>query len=279
MPRIGVNFEEVELQAETLVAKGENPTIERIRRALGDRGSNSTISRYLNEWRTKRHNAFSGNCIESDVAEDEDGSENRRLQRMQDKAMLEMTKLREETRLAVEEAHQQKYQVEEDLKQTLSELQETRLLLNESKGKHFQTESELLKLQKQYDMAELHWQEAEKRLQDFKLEKEKQAQELLTSKDQTIQYLKDQIQDLMELARRDHQKFTEEIMEKEKGMASLKTELLEIKRVSEDRKTEKEQLQANLRSERETIGRLEERISQIRTELELAQLFTKEMDS
>lgn len=53
MPRFGVSFEEVALAAENILSKGENPTIEKVRLALGSRGSNSTISKYMSEWRSQ----------------------------------------------------------------------------------------------------------------------------------------------------------------------------------------------------------------------------------
>jgi hypothetical protein len=53
MTRLGITFEEVGKTAENLLAQGENPTIEKIRRHLGT-GSNSTIAKYLNDWRASR---------------------------------------------------------------------------------------------------------------------------------------------------------------------------------------------------------------------------------
>lgn len=51
MSRLGVSFEEVAVAAIALVEAGELPTIEKIRDQLGKRGSFSTISKYLKEWR------------------------------------------------------------------------------------------------------------------------------------------------------------------------------------------------------------------------------------
>jgi hypothetical protein len=53
MTRLGITFEEVQESAEKILAEGENPTIEKIRFVLGT-GSNSTIAKYLSEWRSKR---------------------------------------------------------------------------------------------------------------------------------------------------------------------------------------------------------------------------------
>lgn len=49
--RQNVTFEEIVNAAESIKAKGHNPTIERIRITIGSRGSNSTIARHLNNWR------------------------------------------------------------------------------------------------------------------------------------------------------------------------------------------------------------------------------------
>lgn len=49
--RSGVTYQDVALAAEQLQQAGERPTIERIRAHLGSRGSNTTISKYLQVWR------------------------------------------------------------------------------------------------------------------------------------------------------------------------------------------------------------------------------------
>jgi len=53
MTRLGITYNAVEETAEKILAEGENPTIEKIRFSLGT-GSNSTIAKYLQEWRGKR---------------------------------------------------------------------------------------------------------------------------------------------------------------------------------------------------------------------------------
>lgn len=53
MARIGINLEQVVMAAEQIVSQGESPTIEKIRYMLGA-GSNTTISKYLKDWRDSR---------------------------------------------------------------------------------------------------------------------------------------------------------------------------------------------------------------------------------
>lgn len=49
MARSGIRYEEVQSAAETLLARGLNPTIQRVRELLGT-GSNTTISEHLKSW-------------------------------------------------------------------------------------------------------------------------------------------------------------------------------------------------------------------------------------
>ncbi len=53
MNRLGITFEKVVEAAETIQAKGENPTIDRVRSFLGGTGSNTTIGKYLHNWRNQ----------------------------------------------------------------------------------------------------------------------------------------------------------------------------------------------------------------------------------
>lgn len=341
MPRAGVSFEEVELHAETLLAKGDNPTIEKIRRALGDRGSNSTISKYINEWRSRR--GLSGSAAKhlhnSQLGSQE--SAERIWQNLQDETQLAIAKVKDDARIAIEEAYNQKYQIEKACDSAHLEIQTLHVDLNEQKNKNFNLEAELNNIKKEFEVNFLRLEETENHLQDVKLDKEKQISEILAGKELTIQHLKEQIEALLhshkkeihgftlsleekrqmsimkeatfkeeysrlekelknseareqqsqlniaelkqkaksddsqlKLLREDYLKISEELIIKEKLLSSLHTETAESKRLAEDRKREREELQILLRNERQLIGRLEERLSHVKTELELAQQFT-----
>jgi hypothetical protein len=49
--RQNVTFDEIVTAAELILSEGSNPTIEKVRISIGSRGSNSTISKHLNNWR------------------------------------------------------------------------------------------------------------------------------------------------------------------------------------------------------------------------------------
>jgi len=52
MARPGIVYEEVEKAINQLQVKGERITVSRVRETLGNRGSTTTISRYLKQWKT-----------------------------------------------------------------------------------------------------------------------------------------------------------------------------------------------------------------------------------
>ncbi|QCF28047.1 DNA-binding protein [Hydrocarboniclastica marina] len=51
MRQPSVSFDEVVRAATGLIKSGKNPTVAAVRTAVGDRGSNTTINQYLNDWR------------------------------------------------------------------------------------------------------------------------------------------------------------------------------------------------------------------------------------
>lgn len=53
MARGGVGYFEVADACDTMVAQGVPPTVDRVRQAVGDTGSRTTISKYLREWRSR----------------------------------------------------------------------------------------------------------------------------------------------------------------------------------------------------------------------------------
>ena len=53
MARVGIKKEDIFLAADSISARGINPTISAIREELGNTGSMTTISTYLTQWREK----------------------------------------------------------------------------------------------------------------------------------------------------------------------------------------------------------------------------------
>jgi len=70
MPRLGIKKSDVIEAAEALMIRGQKLTVSNVRSQLGDRGSNTTISRLLNEWRLE---ALSGDIgTDNELGPDEE---------------------------------------------------------------------------------------------------------------------------------------------------------------------------------------------------------------
>jgi predicted nucleic acid-binding Zn-ribbon protein len=67
MSRLGVTYEEVAEVAESILQKGESPTIDKVRQSLGGTGSNTTISKYLNGWRNHYFQSKTPNAIKNNT--------------------------------------------------------------------------------------------------------------------------------------------------------------------------------------------------------------------
>ncbi len=61
MGRLGITYQQVADAASKISMAGINPTIERIRRELGDTGSYSNIAKHFREWKTQHFNGNGSN--------------------------------------------------------------------------------------------------------------------------------------------------------------------------------------------------------------------------
>lgn len=193
MARAGVTYEEIELQAETFVAKGENPTLEKIRRALGDRGSNSTLSKYINEWRGRRAKAIAISHSTINLSDPVNEAVNKVWQQLKEEAEAEISKVREEAREAIELANKSRDQMVLERNQAFQELEIIRGNLNDAKAYNLNLESIQTQIQKELAVTVGRLEEFIHRHEEYKIEKEKQLQELVQNKEQNINYLKEQI--------------------------------------------------------------------------------------
>ncbi len=103
MSRIGITYEEVASAAKKLQNSGENPTVDRIRNLLGT-GSNSTIARYLRDWKKDLDEAIGNNKLPPDLLT----TVNDLWEKVQEKANQRILTLEQETEQKIN-AKEQKY--------------------------------------------------------------------------------------------------------------------------------------------------------------------------
>ena len=127
MSRLGITLEEVENTAEKILAAGENPTIERIRRLLGT-GSNSTIAKYLHEWRSSRLLASTHDNPAPNIPPDPvHAAVNHVWEKMRTESATEINIYKEKANTEIELAQKERLQAQEardELQQAFATLEE-----------------------------------------------------------------------------------------------------------------------------------------------------------
>lgn len=188
MSRTGVTFQQVELAAEKILATGESPTIEKVRRLLGGTGSNSTLSKHLHEWRSERLCASTSTLPAPNLPPDP-------VNAAVDRVWKEMAK-ESEAKIQTMRSH---YETETSrIQQQLASIQEVNDSLTQERNAlqqayHQQTaEKELLSLdlkalQQQYQILQEQHTLLEQHYQILKQESTKHLAELRLSHQQTIE--------------------------------------------------------------------------------------------
>ena len=197
MARTGITYEEVEIQADTLIARGENPTLEKIRRGLGDTGSNSTISRYLNEWRAHRATSHLYE-IPTAIPDPVNKAVNLVWHELQEGSEAEIAKTKEQARLAIEAIKAEKEALELICNKANMDLDTVHSEVNQLKTENINLNDTVQQLQNQHALKCGRLEELEKKYLEFKVNKEQQISDLNKCHEQSISQLKEQFQVLIQ---------------------------------------------------------------------------------
>lgn len=162
MIRRGISYEDVAQAADELRSQGEIPTIERIRNLLGGTGSNTTISKYLNEW---RHYAIGANV--SSPSDPVQTAVQRVWQQLREETDVEINKIREESHQLITEA-----QTKEKLAVQKIEEMQSELAILKDQSHQLQGSKEILlldykKLQEEHVLLQERYKGLDERYTDF----------------------------------------------------------------------------------------------------------------
>jgi hypothetical protein len=185
MSRIGITYEEVATAAETILATRKNPTIERIRTELGGTGSNTTISKYLQDWRSKQLLSTQGSLPATTPPDTVHAAVNHVWEQIHEESAIEIKKVQDQARIDIQLAQHEREQALSDRKQIIKEYAELEQQFNQvisSKElllldfKTLQQNEALLK--EKYQALEKHHQamkeQMEKRILDLQQSKQEQ---------------------------------------------------------------------------------------------------------
>lgn len=170
MSRTGVTYTDVSLAAEKLVQQGLPPTIERIRVLLGT-GSNTTVSKYLTEWKTQnlkeRIEAVPTNKVPSDSINLAVANVWEQLQR-DNAAKIEEIEAKANDKIQLAQA--EKEQALDELHRMTQDNQDLRVLLKETREQNAELEKQRIALSQALAVVESKLtlvEEARKKMDDY----------------------------------------------------------------------------------------------------------------
>lgn len=262
MSRLGITFEEVALAAADIQAQGQAPTIDKIRHYLGGTGSNTTISKYLSQWRREHFIANVSSRVEAQPIPDiVKSAVDKVWQEIKDQAESEVLAAKSLAEEQVNTANAQVVMIE----QSLANLQEQHASLTESFN-HLQAEKELLmldlkslraehqELQQRYGASQDKIQDIERltshHLLDLKRAQEEERKLLAEQFAERAKLLQEMIDSVKEQAEKErHQHMVE--------MDSAITMQQKLQKLADELKTKQQQLAMRIEQQQSTLDTVE----------------------
>ena len=196
MARIGITYEEVELTAEHLLQEGVEPTIERIRFTLGT-GSNTTISKYLKEWRSVRLKANPNILPALKTPPDPVNQAVARVwQQLQEENEAKIKEIEAAANQRIDEANSEKAFAIEEKEQLIADSQDLRNLLKESRQQNAELEKKQIDINQKYAALEAKLLAIEEAYSTFKQWANDAVSNIDNKSEKLIAELQSQLKDL-----------------------------------------------------------------------------------
>lgn len=147
---MAITYSEVELAAERLLQEGHTPTIDKVRVHLGT-GSNSTISKYLAEWKKYRLRATTN--VLSPLATPPDPvnqAVSKVWQQLQEESQSKIQEIEAAAKQKIEEAQADKILALEERDRLLTDTQDLRNLLKEARQYNAELEKKQIDMNQSY---------------------------------------------------------------------------------------------------------------------------------
>lgn len=259
--RIGITYEEVFEAANILKSRGEVPTIDRIRTYLGGRGSNTTISKYLNYWRDNTslmNEQHEGNGeAPPDIVQN---AIQHAWQQIKTKADQEIAAIKDETQAQIQIAEECTQQAERALKELQEQHQELEQLCRRESAQKEILILDLKKLREEYHLLEERFKALQERYTDVQNLSSHYLKDLAAAHSKEVNRLEEQLQlqennhktllnemkDRLESERHDYMRALDTIKEENKQLN--KAIVPELKQTIEQQSVEITQLRADLKA-------------------------------
>jgi len=196
MGRQGLTYEEVELVAEKLLQEGHSPTIEKVRYKLGT-GSNSTISRYLSDWKSHRLIASTNVLPALNTPPDPvNQAVSRVWQQLQEENEIKIKEIEAAAKQKIDEVNAERLSAIDEKDRLAEDNQVLRNLLKEARQQNAELEKKQIDINQKYAAVEAKLSTLEGAYSDFKKMAEQSAAEVNDKHEEIANRLSQQLDTL-----------------------------------------------------------------------------------
>lgn len=267
MARIGVTYEEVSDVADQILQQQKNPTIERVRAALGGTGSFGTLSKHLQTWRNQR--LLSGvqknpkKVLPSDAVS---RAVDQVWQQLNEQTQAEIKSIQQQSAETIEQLTAEKLNLVEKNTQLAQTLEKLKIENNHLVSDLTLIQKTLIEQQKVCAVLEETVNSKEILLQQYQLENEAKFSELKNHYGLHIKDLKEQF----EQTQKQHQQAFSDLKEQtEKQRQTLIVEIDQLRVAKQKTETAHLKAATELIQQQKLNSELKEQVKELKTDMKI----------
>lgn len=193
--RVGITYEQVAEASDKLIATNQIPTVERVRRALGDTGSNTYIAKYLRDWKNERLQTASQTSERQNLSLSDALTKavTSLLEKIRAESEAENTQIRETAESTVAQITEENSALQEKLTIVQTNLQETQLVLNHLQADYQLAQQALIEERKKNAVLLERVKHAEENVQKIQVEMQQRLVEQQQLHTAIVEHLKNEM--------------------------------------------------------------------------------------
>jgi len=275
MTRYGITYEAVEKAAKSLVQQRQNPTVEKVRVALGSTGSFATISKHLNSWRAKYFTSKEVPTVseESTAPNEVNQAINTVWEQLNTQAQQQVEKIKQESEAKITIAQEEKVLAQQERAEAIQALEKAKTKINHLEADLTLVKKELIEMRAQCGIAQEKATNKEEAFNSMTLLTQTHLQDIKSVHAEALQNLHQQVETLKKSYEKTIQEW-KDLIEKQRVDYMMKTDELKLAKEKTEKalvKTETELQHQSLR-----FKEMEEQVRGVSADLAIAQQHQQE---
>jgi chromosome segregation ATPase len=159
-----ITFGEVCDAIDDIIARGENPTIARVRVELGDRGSNTTITKYINAWKDNYEEKLpiQASPIRKLASDNVHQLVDKIWEQLQQESKATNEKIKQEAQTAIENVNKEKEKIDQERAELVSTLDRLNKEMTELETNNRKLDQSLIQEQQENKVLQARLKDAQK---------------------------------------------------------------------------------------------------------------------